>query len=467
VTQRRRANSVVSVLRQAAQGAIKWLGDMTQLAIELARVVALLAIALTRLPIRKLRKLPRPSAIQWVRGLLVAVTIAAWASWHWASSLPESTFLHEWMPNLGTSSAVIALTLFLIDPLARRHEQGRKRRQIVPILQEIQMNLQDFAEAAAFDYDQTHTQSRLPLEIRNIHWLLAQWERGLVTQDSPRDHPPTEPPVIISAAVSLGDQLKKLDQQHGHELDDAGLSDLKVELRTFVGVSEEAAAYATQVLTAQELYGANPEEFIASDLVGVWESEKYLLPRLAGAALAVEDVYDRKARRSVGSSEQLPQESWKRRRALRRRRLALEPRRERSAASLSTKTEEDYRSASIILARARRNLAAAEKDLKVWSRGFPAEEQRAAAEVAEAKESLENLKSALGDFIETQKVYLATIDAEHRRLDEARKKYAKATSRYEREDAKKEIAFLERSVADLEASAKRSSFGADDRVGSK
>ena len=102
---------------------------------------------------------------------------------------------------------------------------GAHTSWIVPIFGGVGIRLQDFAETAAFDYDQTHKKSRLPLEIRDIHWLLAHWEKGLATQDSPRQAEFAEPLTITGAAIRLSEALKKLDEQHASELDDAGLAD--------------------------------------------------------------------------------------------------------------------------------------------------------------------------------------------------------------------------------------------------
>ena len=45
------------------------------------------------------------------------------------------------------------------------------------------MNLQDFAEAAALEYDQMHKKSRLLAEIRDFYWLITHRQHG----ESPKE----------------------------------------------------------------------------------------------------------------------------------------------------------------------------------------------------------------------------------------------------------------------------------------
>ncbi len=455
-------------------------------------LISQVAIALARVAIRTLWKLVRrPSQVQWLAVALVVIALVAGLLWYSAPAAnsapaapPPSTwerFLQAWMPNLGTSAAIVALTLFLFEPALKRHEQARKRRQIVPILQQIGMHLQDFAEAAAFDYDQTHEKSQLPLEIRDPHWLVARWQKGLDTEDSDRDWWPSNVPAIINAATLLSRELDELEQRHGHELDDAGLPELKCVIRAFVKGTQDAAIYAQRVndllLTTTDFDDPNLRKL----LVLLDETEKDLLPRVAKRALALADIWDRQARPSAGSAQRPTEESWTRRVSLRKRRLALKPPLGKyGEAKLSIRSEHDYKSCSSILANAEQRVDAARRKHDIWSRGLPAEQAEAAKTVSDpeqslegglpaeqadtakavlgAEKSLEGLRGLMSDFIETRDVYLDAIATERQQLADAGRTFNDASSRDQREDAKEEVAFLKRSLADLLEAAERSGF---------
>ena len=122
----------------------------------------------------------------------------------------------------------------------------------------------------------------------------------------------------------------------------------------------------------------------------VWQAEEELLPGFAEAALVLTEVYDRKARRWI-SDRSLTQESWDRRRSLRKRRLALEPRRHESRAALSLASENAYDGYAYILVRAERHLKYSKKRQSA-SRVLRASELERATHAAEVEEAERRLR---------------------------------------------------------------------------
>lgn len=113
---------------------------------------------------------------------LFVLSVAAWAAWHWGPQLPHSTFLNEWMPNLGVDFAIIGFSVLVLDRAVKQRERLRRRPQIEAALRLIGSNLFFLSLSANTGFEPGNP-DQPPSDADSFAERIAKWKEHLATEE--------------------------------------------------------------------------------------------------------------------------------------------------------------------------------------------------------------------------------------------------------------------------------------------
>jgi hypothetical protein len=140
----------------------------------------------------------RPTAIEAAAAGFLALAVGATAVWFVTDAADE------WMVNIATSAATVAVTITIVERLFDREEKRRRAPLVERALGYIEFEFIHFANTVAFDYATIHRDRPMP---RRSLELLDRWLADLDDADAPHIVLPPDDKTLRQVGFEFADLI--------------------------------------------------------------------------------------------------------------------------------------------------------------------------------------------------------------------------------------------------------------------